>query len=125
MKKLLIILFALATNLLSQVYNFHYYNSGNGLTNTSITCIAQDHKGYIWIGTTSNIFRYDGYKFEEVSLWNNQLRTEIVGIAEFNNQVWIATASKGIFVAKQNKEVVNINNRLVNLPQKIKVLRKS
>lgn len=125
MKKLLIILFALTTNLLSQVYNFHYYNSGNGLTNTSITCIAQDHKGYIWIGTTSNIFRYDGYKFEEVSLWNNQLRTEIVGIAEFNNQVWIATASKGIFVAKQDKEVVNINNRLVNLPQKIKVLRKA
>lgn len=58
-------------------------------------------------------------------MWNNQLRTEIVGIAEFNNQVWIATASKGIFVAKQNKEVVNINNRLVNLPQKIKVLRKA
>lgn len=124
MKKLLLVLFLLATNSFSQIYNFHYYNSGNGLTNTSITCITQDKQGYIWIGTTSSVFKYDGYKIQEVSLLNNELKSEIVGLAEFNDQMWVATSTRGIFTIKRNREITNLNDRLVNLPKKIKVVRK-
>lgn len=124
MKKLLLVLFLLATNSFSQIYNFHYYNSGNGLTNTSITCITQDKQGYIWIGTTSSVFKYDGYKIQEVSLLNNELKSEIVGLAEFNDQIWVATSTRGIFTIKRKREISNLNDRLVNLPKKIKVVRK-
>lgn len=124
MKKLLFLLFILQGNLISQVYNFHYYNTSNGLTNTSITCISQDEQGYIWIGTTSNVFRYDGYKFEDVSLWDSELKTEIVGIAELNNQIWVATATKGVFIIKSNKQITNLSNRFSYISKKIKKLRK-
>ncbi len=124
MKKLLLVILSLAANLFSQIYNFHYYNSGNGLTNTSITCITQDKQGYIWIGTTSSVFKYDGYKIQEVTLLGNELKSEIVGLAEFNDQMWIATSTRGIFIIKRNKEIVNLNDRLLNLPKKIRVIRK-
>ena len=124
MKRLLIIFLITSSSLFSQLYYFHYYNSSNGLSNTSITCLSQDNKGYIWIGTTSNVFRYDGYRFEEVSLWNNELRTEISGLAELKNQMWIATSTKGLFVINSNKQIINLNQRLAYLPKKIKVLKK-
>jgi len=124
MKRLLLIFFSITGLVFSQIYNFHTYNSSNGLTNTSITSVSQDDQGYIWIGTTSNLFRYDGYKFEEVSQWSNLLKTEITGIESFKNKIWIATASKGLFVIKGNNEIKNLNQRLQFLPKKIKKLKK-
>jgi ligand-binding sensor domain-containing protein len=123
MKRLLLAFIIVAGNLIAQVYNFHYYNSTNGLTSTSITSIAQDYQGYIWIGTSSNVFRYDGYNFEEIGSYNSNLRTEITGIAKLKDQVWISTSSKGIFVINSKKEVIHLNDRLPFLPDKIKVLK--
>ncbi len=34
-----------------------------GLTNVLISCIFQDQKGFLWIGTTAGLNRYDGYNF--------------------------------------------------------------
>ena len=124
MKRLLLIFFSLTGIVFSQVYNFHYYNSSNGLTSTSITKISQDDQGYIWIGTTSNLFRYDGYQFEDFSQWENSFKSEIVGIESFKNYIWIATASKGLFVVKGKNEIKNLNQRLQFLPKKIKKLKK-
>ncbi|MCR4416948.1 MAG: hypothetical protein NUV92_04305 [Ignavibacteria bacterium] len=123
MKKFLFIFFGLTGLVAAQIYNFHYYNSSNGLTSASIAKISQDEKGYIWIGTNSNLFRYDGYQFEDVSNWDNALKTEIAGIANLNNQVWVATSFNGLFVIKNRNEILNVNQRLQFLPKKIKKLR--
>ncbi len=124
MKKLLLILFGLTGITFSQIYNFHYYNSSNGLNNTSIKNITQDEKGYIWIGTNSSLFRYDGYLFEDIGNWSNSLRTEITGIASFKNQIWISTTSNGIFVLKGENQIQSLNQKLQFLPKKIKKLRR-
>ena len=34
-----------------------------GLSNRSITCLMQDSRGYIWIGTGNGLNRFDGYEF--------------------------------------------------------------
>lgn len=34
-----------------------------GLSNNSVTCIFQDHKGFMWFGTYDGLNRYDGYEF--------------------------------------------------------------
>lgn len=34
----------------------------NGLTSNHVRSIVQDSKGYIWMGTTNGLIRYDGYK---------------------------------------------------------------
>ena len=45
--------------------DFVRYSVKDGLTDNSITCIAQDDKGYIWIGTDAGLNRFDGHQFKK------------------------------------------------------------
>ena len=42
---------------------FEHFSSKDGLMHNSITALFQDSKGFIWIGTRSGLYRYDGYSF--------------------------------------------------------------
>jgi ligand-binding sensor domain-containing protein len=47
------------TNILS----FDYYSQSDGLPNNQIQCILQDRKGWIWLGTSQGLSRFDSYRF--------------------------------------------------------------
>lgn len=38
--------------------------SKDGLSNSEVRCIFQDHEGYMWFGTYDGLNRYDGYDFK-------------------------------------------------------------
>jgi PAS domain S-box-containing protein len=40
------------------------WQTEHGLPQNAIHCMAQDHVGFIWIGTESGLVRFDGVKFE-------------------------------------------------------------
>ena len=39
-----------------------FFSAGNGLGANNVRSIVQDEKGYIWLGTTTGLIRYDGYR---------------------------------------------------------------
>ncbi|MEO8673211.1 MAG: two-component regulator propeller domain-containing protein [Tahibacter sp.] len=45
-------------------YAIDNWNVDSGLPQLSILSIAQDHAGYLWIGTQNGIARFDGLRFE-------------------------------------------------------------
>ena len=47
----------------SEKITFEHINEDDGLSNNRVTCILQDSKGYMWIGTQNGLNKYDGYKF--------------------------------------------------------------
>ncbi|HUX39017.1 MAG TPA: two-component regulator propeller domain-containing protein [Rectinemataceae bacterium] len=49
--------------------SFTVLGSKDGLSNTSVSGIAQDSKGFIWMGTQGGLVRYDGSTFKT---WQNQ-----------------------------------------------------
>ena len=59
--------------------NFHHLTADDGLSQSSVTCIMQDKKGFMWFGTQDGLNRYDGYivkvfknnPFDSTSLRNN------------------------------------------------------
>lgn len=55
-------LFASLTNA-SELFLKHL-DTGNGLSNNKINTIYRDSQGFIWIGTSSGLCRYDGYTFK-------------------------------------------------------------
>ena len=52
-------------------FKFTRLNVNNGLSNNQVTCFLRDSRGFIWIGTTSGLNRYDGYSSR---VFRNDLR---------------------------------------------------
>jgi len=40
---------------------FEHITVEDGLPENSITCILQDHLGFLWLGTQNGLVKYDGY----------------------------------------------------------------
>lgn len=54
---------AFITPLAAQRYNFKYYSHADGLGDMEVHSLLQDRTGFIWIGTASGLYRYDGKHF--------------------------------------------------------------
>ena len=62
MKKWLIILLTLCTLPIGAVeFYSRKLNTSNGLPDDNIRSLAQDDKGFIWMGSPTGLYRYDGY----------------------------------------------------------------
>lgn len=64
---LFIIFFLPAAGLCLQAqdtYKVKYLGSNQGLSNSSVKCIFQDSRGFMWLGTYDGLNRYDGYEFK-------------------------------------------------------------
>ncbi len=68
----------------------------DGMSNNSVSCLYQDSRGFVWIGTFDGLNRYDGYSF---SVFRNKLNdsssipnNRIVDIDEDSRgNIWVAT----------------------------------
>jgi len=74
-----------------------YYTSENGLLNNNINCITQDSKGYIWLGTSDGLMKFDGYNFTPYFHSDNDkssiIGAEILDIYEdASSNIWVSTA---------------------------------
>jgi sensor histidine kinase YesM len=76
------------TSLLSQSVAGVYLTIADGLASNTIYDIKQDDKGYIWIGHTKGISRYDGKKFKHY--YNNiQSSRSLTSIHfDYKGRVW-------------------------------------
>jgi ligand-binding sensor domain-containing protein len=46
-------------------HDFIHYSVKEGLTDNSVTCIAQDDQGYVWVATEAGLNRFDGHQFKK------------------------------------------------------------
>jgi two-component system sensor histidine kinase ChiS len=72
-----------------------------GLSQSRVTCILQDHKGFMWFGTQDGLNRYDGYEFtvyrhnpgDTTSLSNDYITTLY---EDSRDRLWIGTHGGGL-----------------------------
>lgn len=87
------------TNLIraqAEFSNFINLKIDDGLSHSDVNCIFQDHEGFIWIGTTNGLNRYDGIGVTVYKNNNNDSTTlngnHILSIFEDSNKnLWIGT----------------------------------
>ncbi|RYZ92910.1 MAG: hypothetical protein EOP47_29875, partial [Sphingobacteriaceae bacterium] len=89
---------------------FEHIGVKQGLSQATITCIKQDSKGFIWIGTFNGLNRYDGYNFKVFrhdakdagSIGHNAVKDII---EDSKGNIWVATLGGGIgrFDRKTNR----------------------
>ncbi|HKZ37257.1 MAG TPA: two-component regulator propeller domain-containing protein [Chryseolinea sp.] len=86
----------------SDNYPVEYLGIERGLSNNVVTCIYQDHDGFMWFGTYDGLNRYDGYGFKVyrniIGDSSSLCHSHINSITEdASHYLWIGT-SKGISV---------------------------
>jgi ligand-binding sensor domain-containing protein/serine phosphatase RsbU (regulator of sigma subunit) len=81
------------TELFSQQYFFRRYSIEEGLPQSSIYCLLQDSRGFIWMGTDgAGVVRFDGQKFETFSKTNGLSDNIVRGLLEDRKgNIWIGT----------------------------------
>jgi len=47
----------------AQVLNVDHFTIEDGLSQTSVSCLIQDSRGFLWIGTQDGLNKFDGYSF--------------------------------------------------------------
>ena len=98
---LLLIIFILIIELPAQNINFEHISAQEGLSQVSVTCINQDHVGFLWLGTYDGLNRYDGYNFKvfkkEIknpnSLSHNFVKSLLV---DRQGILWVGTTGGGL-----------------------------
>lgn len=59
-------LFLFSETASGQAYRFRNYGAENALPSEVIYSVSQDRDGYLWVGTTEGISRFDGFRFYKV-----------------------------------------------------------
>jgi len=79
-----------------QLLNVEHYTIEDGLSQTSVQCLMQDSRGFLWIGTQDGLNKYDGYSFNRFK--NDPSDTSTISnnyihcIYEDNdNNIWVGT----------------------------------
>src|SRR5579862_9098198 len=80
---------------------FRTYGQPEGLNSLSIRCILQDRTGFLWVGTSNGLFRYDGARFTHFDKSEGLPESRIAALHETpDGALWVATnAGLAQFVA--------------------------
>jgi signal transduction histidine kinase/ligand-binding sensor domain-containing protein/DNA-binding response OmpR family regulator len=92
---------------------FKSFAKENGLSSSNVTSVAQTPDGFLWIGTSDGLNRFDGYSFnvyrndphDSTSLSDNNITTIFV---DSKGNLWIGTQTSGL--SRYIKEKDNFKN---------------
>jgi diguanylate cyclase (GGDEF)-like protein len=91
----------------AQRYSFREYTQG--LSNLNIACLAQDHTGYLWVGTQNGLYRYDGAQFLSFGpaqgLPERMIQSLFVGV---DGTLWVATTT-GIYFEQKSGHFAEVH----------------
>jgi len=77
-------------------YSFFNYSPSDGLVHKTVNCMMQDRDGFLWIGTSNGISRFDGYSFRNFK-HNSKNPRSLNGISVFgivegkDGHLWLST----------------------------------
>lgn len=90
---------------LAREYGIDHWGEKEGLTHPRIKSVMQTRDGYLWLGTSAGLARFDGITFTSFNMQTGSLRENIVtGLAEDRNGVlYAATAGGGLAVYERGR----------------------
>jgi len=104
---------------------FQKLSIDNGLPSNIISNIVQDKNGFIWIGTSNGLVRFDGVKmkiFQSIKKGNNGLPSNIIKdiCVDSKGVLWLSTASG---IVKFNPSLEKFTDLHLNQRTKLSKLR--
>ncbi len=91
---------SLPTEIVTHDYLVQNWQADEGLPRNSISSIAQDHRGYLWMGTPNGVIRFDGVRFVafEKTASPDMAQGSVRQVyCDDAGGLWIATVRSGLF----------------------------
>ena len=79
----------------SSEYAGSLYDTESGLESVEINAIAQTKDGYMWVGSYSGLYRFDGYRFRSFAL-DERIKNVMVLFVDSKGRLWIGTNDSGV-----------------------------
>lgn len=100
---LFVLFFCLFTLSAQNLFNFQFkkYQVNEGLSENAVTCILQDKKGFLWLGTKDGLNKFDGANFVAYRGQNNKGalgNNFIKSIAEAKNDKLYIGTDNGLYI---------------------------
>jgi ligand-binding sensor domain-containing protein len=106
----LILLLASALSLQAQQFNFRNWSLEQGLPQSQVNDMLQDHKGQLWIATLGGLSRFDGTTFHTYTKRDGMSSNSIKCLLQDSrHRIWIGTTDKGLMLlARNNFDVYDV-----------------
>jgi diguanylate cyclase (GGDEF)-like protein len=76
----------------AQQYAFRSYTQEDGLGNLSVTALAQDPSGFLWVGTENGLYRFDGSHFDRFGRNDGLEQTFVSALhVDQGGRLWVGT----------------------------------
>lgn len=93
----LLLLLLVGNAVLAQQYNFHSWTLADGLPQSQVNDIHQDHRMQIWITTNGGVSRFDGNTFYTYTTQQGLASNNTTCIFEDSqNNIWIGSSDNGL-----------------------------
>lgn len=105
LRSLKITFFFIATSLsLCSQYQVKNFYSLTGRKNIAVNTITQDFSGYLLLGTSDGLFKFDGRTSQQMLKEHTSLKTEITALyVDSKETIWIGTKKGKVFSVEGNK----------------------
>jgi signal transduction histidine kinase/ligand-binding sensor domain-containing protein/DNA-binding response OmpR family regulator len=77
-------------------YNIRTISKIKGLSTRTVSSISQDSDGFIWIGTTDGVSRYDGFELKEYKSSSIKGKDVIKILVDSSDRLWVGTTDGGL-----------------------------
>ncbi len=89
------------TAVAQQQFSVERITTREGLSNSTIVCMMQDSKGFMWFGTQDGLHKYDGHNFTRYvtdAKDTNTLSGNVIQsiVEDRNGEIWVATNHYGV-----------------------------
>lgn len=89
-------------------YEAVHFNSESDLGTSNINAVVQSEDGYIWFGTYTGLYRYDGTRFTLIGENDGIVGVRTLFI-DSNGNIWIGTNESAVFCYTPEKELIEYN----------------
>lgn len=78
----------------AQTYNFHHYDTDDGLPQVQVLSVYRDDTGYLWVGTYGGLSRYNGQEFRNFTTEDGLGANVVEALAmDDSGRLWAGTGA--------------------------------